>query len=190
MSFKNFAITTVLTAPVPPLSGTSLVVKTGKGSLFSSSLFRVTIWPIGETPLSTNAEICYVTNRSGDVFTIQRQQEGTIARAIQTGDQIAETITSETTREFRNVNRRIEDDNYIVSRTDDLIICNKTGDMTVSLIAATGSGKILDIKNINTGTVTIDADGTDIIDGDMAVDIYQGENLQIADYDVGKWTII
>jgi hypothetical protein len=189
--FKNFAITRVLTAPTPPTTGTSLVVNTGKGSLFPSGVpFRAVVWPVGEMPLSTNAEIVYVSSRTGDAFTIQRQQEGSISRTIQVGDQIAETITAETVRDLRNVNRIVVDDNYVLNRTDDLVVCNKTGDMTLTLVPATGYGKIIQVKNINTGIVTIDPDGTDTIEDEVSFDLYQGESLVIVDYVSGKWTAV
>src|SRR5206468_2357178 len=51
-------------------------------------------WPAGDQPLVTNAEIVRVTAISGDTLTITRTQEGTTARAILVGDQIAATITA------------------------------------------------------------------------------------------------
>lgn len=93
---KNFAISTVATAPSPAASGTSLVVSSGTGTLFPAVPFNATVWPAGAQPLSTNAEIVRVTNISTDTFTITRTQEGTSARTIVVGDQIAATITAKT----------------------------------------------------------------------------------------------
>ncbi len=91
---KNFAYTGVAVAPAPALSGTSLTVSAGAGSLFPAVPFNATVWPPGVGPLSTNAEIVRVTNIAGDVFTITRAQEGTAARTILVGDQFAQTITA------------------------------------------------------------------------------------------------
>lgn len=100
MSFdphKNFAYSTVATAPSPATSGTSLDVAAGDGTLFpdpgTDGDFNVTVWPAGAIPTEANAEICRVTARSTDTLTITRAQESTSARAIQAGDQIALTIT-------------------------------------------------------------------------------------------------
>ena len=92
---KNFAESLIATAPSPQTSGTSLVVTTGEGSLFPTPPFNATIWPTGEQPTSENAEIVRVTTIATDTFTITRAQEGTNARKILVGDQIAATITAQ-----------------------------------------------------------------------------------------------
>lgn len=90
---KNFAYSTVATAPSPASSGTSLVVHAGDGALFPAAPFNATVWPAGVQPLTTNAEIVRVTAVSTDTLTIVRAQESTSARTIVAGDQIAVTIT-------------------------------------------------------------------------------------------------
>lgn len=91
---KNFAYSTIATAPSPATSGTEIVVQLGQGGLFPTPPFSATIWPTGVQPISTNAEIILVTSVISDTFTIQRQQQGTSARSIIVGDQIAATITA------------------------------------------------------------------------------------------------
>lgn len=93
---KNFAYSTVATAPSPASSGTSLVVAAGQGALFPTPPFNATIWPVGTNPTSTNAEIVRVTGVSTDTFTITRSAESTAARTVIVGDQIANTITNQT----------------------------------------------------------------------------------------------
>jgi hypothetical protein len=93
---KNFAYSTVATAPSPATSGTSLVVAAGQGSRFPAVPFNATIWPINAQPTSTNAEIVRVTNISTDTFTITRTQESTSARTVVVGDQIAADVTAKT----------------------------------------------------------------------------------------------
>ena len=92
----NFSYSVVATAPSPASSGTSLVVSTGDGSKFPATPFNATVWPANTQPTSANAEIVRVTGRSIDTLTIVRQQEGTSARSIGVGDQIAATITKKT----------------------------------------------------------------------------------------------
>jgi hypothetical protein len=93
---KNFAYSLVATAPSPATSGTSLVVSAGQGALFPAPPFNLTIWPTAVQPLSTNAEIVRVTAVSTDTFTIVRATEGTSARTVVVGDQVAATITAKT----------------------------------------------------------------------------------------------
>lgn len=93
---KNFAFSLIATAPSPATSGTSLVVASGEGALFPAVPFNATVWPAGAQPSTSNAEIVRVTNIATDTLTITRAQEGTAARTVIVGDQIAATITAKT----------------------------------------------------------------------------------------------
>src|SRR3990167_6680199 len=93
---KNFAYSTVLTAPSPASSGLSLVVQSGDGAKFPAVSFNATVWPAGQNPTTANAEIIRVSAIATDTFTIAREQEGSSARTIVVGDQIAATITAKT----------------------------------------------------------------------------------------------
>jgi hypothetical protein len=93
---KNFAYSTVATAPSPGTSGTSLDVASGHGTRFPAVPFNATVWPAGERPTPGNAEIVRVTTISTDTFTITRTQESTSARDVVIGDQIAATVTAKT----------------------------------------------------------------------------------------------
>jgi hypothetical protein len=93
---KNFAYSTVATAPSPATSGTSLVVATGDGAKFPQVPFNATVWATAAQPSTTNAEIVRVTAISTDTLTIVRAQEGSTARTVVIGDQIAATITAKT----------------------------------------------------------------------------------------------
>lgn len=88
---------TVLAAGISS-SATSLTVNTGTGSLFPSpasgtSFFKLTLVDAA-TGLIT--EIVHVTARSGDVMTIERAQEGTVARAWSANDIAANMMTAGT----------------------------------------------------------------------------------------------
>ncbi len=92
----NFAYSTILLDADPPGAGNNITVQSGDGALFPTPPFNATIWPISAQPTSANAEIVRVTAIVGDVFTIERRQEGSYARDILIGDQIAATITNKT----------------------------------------------------------------------------------------------
>jgi hypothetical protein len=104
---KNLAYSTVATPPSPAVSGTSLVLSAGDGGLFpdpsTDGAFNVTIWPTGAIPTAANAEIARCTARTTDTLTLTRAQEGTSARTIVAGDQIAATITAKTFTDIENV---------------------------------------------------------------------------------------
>lgn len=93
---KNLAYSTVATAPSPASSGTSLIVATGESGRFPAVPFNATIWPAGGIATPATAEIVRVTAISTDTLTITRAQEGTSARTVLVGDQIAATITAKT----------------------------------------------------------------------------------------------
>lgn len=111
----NFAYSTVATAPSPASSGTSLVVASGEGVRFSEFPFNAVVWPAGEQPTASNAEILRITNRSTDTLTIDRAEEGTAARSIVAGDQIAVVLT-------RKVLEDIEDELAAIHESENLII--------------------------------------------------------------------
>ena len=88
---------TVLAAGISS-TATSLTVNTGTGTLFPSpvtgtSFFKLTIIDAATGSLT---EIVHVTARNGDVFTIQRGQEGTVARAWSANDIAANMMTAGT----------------------------------------------------------------------------------------------
>ena len=90
---KNFSYALVVTVPSPAISGTTVVITAGKGALFAVGQ-PVVIYPIGEFPRSTNAEIAMVTAISTDTLTITRAQESSTARTVIVGDQIAQVLTA------------------------------------------------------------------------------------------------
>lgn len=91
---KNFAYSTVATAPSPASSGTSLIVQAGDGAKFPTPPFNAVIWPAGTQPLASNAEVVRVTAIATDTLTITRAQEGSSARSVVVGDQISAAITA------------------------------------------------------------------------------------------------
>lgn len=126
----NFAYSTVATAPSPATSGTSLTVASGDGALFPAAPFNATVWPAGSQPSSSNAEIVRVTAVSTDTLTITRAQEGTSARSIGTGDQIAATITAKTLTDAEG--------------DDQIDYVPKASDVVVTATSATSANTIID----------------------------------------------
>ena len=104
---KNFAYSTVATAPSPASSGTSLVVAAGEGARFPAVPFNATVWATGALAIPTNAEIVRVTAISTDTFTIVRAQESTSARTVVVGDQIAATVTAKTLTDIEGPTLRV-----------------------------------------------------------------------------------
>lgn len=90
-AIKNFAYSTITTAPSSPTAGTSCVV--ASGAVFPTAPFNAVVWPPGVIPLSTNAEIVRVTVVSTNTLTITRAQEGTSAQSVAIGWQIDAGIT-------------------------------------------------------------------------------------------------
>lgn len=71
---------------------------------------------------------------------------------------------------------------------DEVVLCN--GTFTVTLPPAAGSlGKIYVIKNIGSGTITIDANSSETIDNATTKVLYQYESKQVAS-DGSEWWII
>lgn len=150
---KNFAITTVATAPSPASSGTTLVVATGDGAKFpapsTDGAFNVIIFPEGEQPDASNAEIVRVTGRTTDTLTITRTQEGTSARTIGTGDIVMLGLTD------KMIDDIVTEINARIPKTTNITALNETGiaDGEIAVFNLTN-------KDIRTSNVLISTDGT------------------------------
>ena len=100
--FANQAQTT-LAVPITS-TATTLTVASGTGQYFpnpaAGEIFKVTLIN------STNnlvTEICNCTARAGDVLTVQRGQEGTIAQAWKFSDFVTNLVTAGTLQSFSQV---------------------------------------------------------------------------------------
>jgi hypothetical protein len=83
------------------------VVAAGDGAKFPAVPFNATVWPAGAQPTTANAEIVRVTARATDTLTIARAQEGTTARSIVVGDQIAATVTAKTLQDVEAIGWKV-----------------------------------------------------------------------------------
>jgi len=109
---RNFAISTVATVPSPATTGTTLVLNAGDGALFpaaTSGDFNVVIYPSGEQPSSTNAEIVRVTDRTTDTLTITREQEDTSARTVEEGDVVMLAVTQKVMEDIQDIADNAQD---------------------------------------------------------------------------------
>jgi len=117
----------------------ALSVGSGDGSLFpaitSPDVFFVTLVS------SSNFEIVKVTERVDNVFTIERAQEGTTARAFVTGDKVQMLITAGHFEDLR--------DNQL-----------KRGSSILSSISPTNNGELVFEATSNT-SITIRYKGSD-----------------------------
>lgn len=78
---------------------------------------------------------------------------------------------------------------YTATTDDDVILCNGTFTITLPTIASADT-KVLTVKNIGTGTITVDGDGSETIDEDIDQEVGQYEALKIvADSATGWWVI-
>lgn len=79
-------------------SATSLTLNTGTGALFPSPVSGTSFFKLTLIDATTGSltEIVHVTARAGDVFTIQRGQEGTVPRAWSANDIAANMMTAGT----------------------------------------------------------------------------------------------
>jgi len=85
-------------------------------------------------------------------------------------------------------------DNYSVQSTDKNIYVTATAEnnITVTLPASTGSGRVLTIKKIDDtiGTVIIEGNGSDTLDGELNQTlIIEHESITIQDVSTGNWYI-
>lgn len=157
----NLAYTLVATAPSPAISGTSLVVTATYGATLGTPPFNMTVWATGVAPTTANAEIVRVTGISTDTLTIVRGQEGSGARSIQVGDQIANSITAKVLTDIEaflaNNKLNIPTGSNASAGTGTL----SGGTVTISTTAVTSSSLIFlqdtASSTTNVGTLTVSA---------------------------------
>lgn len=109
-SHVTLGYSTVAAAPSPDTSGTAMDLNAGDLADFVSRGLvlpaNATVWPANSQPNIGNAEIVRVNTISGDSITLMdREQETTVARAIQVGDQIAFTETPKTFTDIEEFKR-------------------------------------------------------------------------------------
>lgn len=79
---------------------------------------------------------------------------------------------------------------YAVQDADECIVIT-AGTFNVTLPAATGSGRVLWIKNLGVGNnITVLPNGVDTLDGEPNQGLIQYDCLNIVDYAANKWAVI
>jgi hypothetical protein len=83
----------------------------------------------------------------------------------------------------------VKDADYTAGAADEVIIANKGSAITITLPAATATGRMYIIKNIGAGDCTVDGNGAETIDGAATQTLNQWESIEIVDYASGAWII-
>jgi len=90
----NFATTTLASSITS--GALSLTVAAGTGSLFPQPVVAADYFYMVLVNTSAQREVIKCTARSGDVFTVTRAQEGTLALSFSAGDIAAHRVTAAT----------------------------------------------------------------------------------------------
>ena len=107
MNIENLALGYVKTAPSPATTGTSLTLETNEGARFpetTDSSFYATLMPADANPHSDNSEVVEVTDRTGDVLTIVREQRGTTAQSVGVGWIVLNSVYKEDLDDLKGSN--------------------------------------------------------------------------------------
>ena len=78
---------------------------------------------------------------------------------------------------------------YTVALTDDMIKCNGTFTVTLPAVASTPTGKVFYIKNIGTGTITVDGNGSETIDDQTTQALTQYDCMVIMNDGTEFWIV-
>jgi hypothetical protein len=96
-----------------------------------------------------------------------------------------------TTTKGRKLGVTVQTTTYVVEDTVDVVVCNATTEFTVTLPAASGSGRRVQIKSINTGAISIAADGSDTMDGSTSQRVIGKFGcIRLVDYAANKWILL
>lgn len=101
--YSSTSVATTLSAPING-TGTSITVATGTGAplIQGSGFINGDIFTIAIDPDTQNEEICYITQNSGDTFTIVRARAGTSGIAHASGATVKHVLTSADLDYFRD----------------------------------------------------------------------------------------
>jgi hypothetical protein len=80
--------------------------------------------------------------------------------------------------------------NYTMVAADSMLVADSVSSFTITLVAATGSGRMVSITNVNTGVLTVDANASETIIGSASQTLNQWETIKLWDYATGKWAVI
>jgi hypothetical protein len=78
---------------------------------------------------------------------------------------------------------------YSVKSTDELIVASSSG-YDVTLPPATGTGRLLWVKYVGSGTINVDGSNSDTLDGASSQSLLQYDSLMVSDYLTGAWAVL
>lgn len=113
----NLLSGSIQTPPSPATTGTTWTLMPGDSARFQTNM-PVTVAPPNVQPTFDNAEICYLTGVSGDELTVERAQEGTIAKPIAAGWQVYGTMTAKTVTDIEAAITEVTDKHFSQSFTN------------------------------------------------------------------------
>lgn len=79
---------------------------------------------------------------------------------------------------------------HTVTAYERVVVVNSGSAATVTLPTATGSGQVVAISSVGAGAVTVDANGSETINGALTQTLYQYEAITVCDYASGAWTVL
>jgi hypothetical protein len=79
---------------------------------------------------------------------------------------------------------------YVALASDDLIICNKATSMTVTLLAATGSGRKVSVASIGVGVITIEVASAGTINNAATMVLNQWDTADLVDISAGMYLFV
>jgi hypothetical protein len=132
-----------------------------------------------------------VGNNAGASFTATGSNQIDIGGAFlrDTTDNITVQATTTKINSGRLKKFSIKTANYTLVAADHHIVCDSATAFTLTLPAATGSGREFIITNVNTGAITVDANAAETINGALTVVLPINTSISIMDYAAGKWLI-
>ena len=115
------------------------------------------------------------THTEGNITDLDKYTQSEVDTLLDAKEDAELTVVSKTTT-------------YTILSTDDVVLC--TGTFTVTLPTAVGiAGKAYRVKNVSTGVVTLDGDGTETIDGESTLTLYGDDSAEVIS-DGSNWQII
>ena len=95
--YSSVSIDTTLAAGGISATATTMTVATGTGTTLMGgiTLSAGDIFTVAIDPDTVNEEICYITARSGDVFTIDREEAGTAGVVHAAGATVRHVLSSD-----------------------------------------------------------------------------------------------
>ena len=197
-ALKDFAYSLVTNSP--GTSGTSLTVTSGTGTLFPSAPFSATVWPAGQAPTASNAEIVRVTVVSTDTFTITRNYEGPASPInITAGYQIAQTITANLLNQLNIVYQQQSSVRATSTSTFTPVIGSyypvdtTSGAISVTMPTGIGGGSVIGFQlKAGTNALTINAGSGQTINGFSSIKLTAvGQSIYLQYYATGAtWEIL